>query len=120
MIVDDPCPSCGASGTRMLKFRIEDSGEYRVICESCHPDKVEIHVDAKASASDGSKVKVADVHVSGTLDWTRSNPLIEFEHDHRHITGAFAALEAPWYAKLGRAFGRIFRPSAVSDPSHLA
>jgi hypothetical protein len=121
MSAKPPCPTCGTSGTRTMKFKIEDSGEYRVICEACHPEKINLDVRVHDKDHDGQEVKVADVEVTGRLDWTQENPLVEWDHHPpRPVTDAYAALEAPWYGKLARAFARIFRPNAVSDPGSVA
>jgi hypothetical protein len=95
-----------------MKFRVEDSGEFAEICEACHPEQVNIEVPAKAESEDGTRVKVADVLVTGRLDWSRKNPLIEFQHQSSPIAGAYGRLRGPWYRKLSKAFSRIFRPSA--------
>jgi len=105
-----------------MKFKIEDSGEYRVICSSCHPSDVSLDVEIKAEAHSGERVPVAAVHVTGRLDWTQNNPLVDWDHgEPEPLTGAYEALEPPWYSKLARAFGRIFRPNeSVSEQNPLA
>ena len=95
-----------------MKFRVEDSGEFAEICEACHPEQVNFGVPAKAESPDGTRVKVADVLVTGRLDWTRKNPLIEFKHESNPVAGAYDRLRGPWYRKLSRAFTRIFRPQS--------
>jgi len=105
------CMTCGTEGARTMKFRVEDSGEYAEICESCHPDEVAIEVPAKAESEDGTRVKVADVLVTGRLDWSQKNPLVGFDHRYNPVDGAYDRLRGPWYRKLSRAFSRIFRPT---------